>query len=190
MKKSQKIEKRVYELLGVNLFRKAAFKLEKIVHRKDKGKNTNYHIQKNEVDSLGEFKKYLYYNGTIHTSNLIKGIPILALMFIFNFKILSIITLSAWLLKDAYCVMLQRYNWIKLSEKEELLKTKKTKKVLSNYSQYNEELLNELINFSYNYQDNGMQEERVIDKYNSNEMQDNNFEIQKKSDAKVKKLVR
>ena len=86
--------------------------------------------------------------------------------------------------------MLQRYNWIKLSEKEELLKTKKTKKVLSNYSQYNEELLNELINFSYNYQDNGMQEERVIDKYNSNEMQDNNFEIQKKSDAKVKKLVR
>ena len=55
---------------------------------------------------------------------------------------------------------------------------------------YNEELLNELINFSYNYQDNGMQEERVIDKYNSNEMQDNNFEIQKKSDAKVKKLVR
>lgn len=35
-----------------------------------------------------------------------------------------------------------------------------------------------------------MQEERVIDKYNSNEMQDNNFEIQKKSDAKVKKLVR
>lgn len=46
MKKSQKIEKRVYELLGVNLFRKAAFKLEKIVHRKDKGKNTNYHIQK------------------------------------------------------------------------------------------------------------------------------------------------
>ena len=71
-----------------------------------------------------------------------------------------------------------------------IAKTKKTKKVLSNYSQYNEELLNELINFSYNYQDNGMQEERVIDKYNSNEMQDNNFEIQKKSDAKVKKLVR
>ena len=62
MKKSQKVETKVYELLGVKQFRKAAFKLEKIVHRKDKRKNTNYHIQKNEVDSLGEFKKYLYYN--------------------------------------------------------------------------------------------------------------------------------
>lgn len=47
MKKSRKIEIKVYELLGVKLFRKAAFRLEKIVHRKDKGKNTNYHIQKN-----------------------------------------------------------------------------------------------------------------------------------------------
>ena len=37
MKKSQEIEKKVYELLGVKQFRKAAFKLEKIVHRKDKG---------------------------------------------------------------------------------------------------------------------------------------------------------
>ena len=118
MKKSQKVETKVYELLGVKQFRKAAFKLEKIVHRKDKRKNTNYHIQKNEVDSLGEFKKYLYYNGAIHTSNLIRGIPLLVLMSLLDFKVLSIIVLSTLLLKDAYCVMLQRYNWIKLSEKE------------------------------------------------------------------------
>ena len=124
MKKGQKIETKLYELLGIKLFRKAVFRLEKIVHRKDNGKNTNYHIQSNSINSLEEFKKYLYYNGTIHTSNLIKGIPILALMFIFKFKTLSIITLSAWLLKDAYCVMLQRYNWIKLSEKERLIKEK------------------------------------------------------------------
>ena len=127
MKKSQKVETKVYELLGVKQFRKAAFKLEKIVHRKDKRKNTNYHIQKNEVDSLGEFKKYLYYNGAIHTSNLIRGIPLLVLMSLLDFKVLSIIVLSTLLLKDAYCVMLQRYNWIKLSEKEELLETKKQK---------------------------------------------------------------
>ena len=38
MKKSQKVETKVYELLGVKQFRKAAFKLEKIVHRKDKRK--------------------------------------------------------------------------------------------------------------------------------------------------------
>lgn len=136
MKKSQKIETKVYELLGVKLFRKAAFKLEKIVHRKDKGKNTNYHIQKNEVNSLGEFRKYLYYNGAIHTSNLIKGIPLLALMFLLNIKIVPIIILSTLLIKDAYCVMLQRYNWIKLSEKEKLINKKKQKQIKSNTSQY------------------------------------------------------
>ena len=129
MKKSRKIEIKVYELLGVKLFRKAAFRLEKIVHRKDKGKNTNYHIQKNEVNSLGEFKKYLYYNGAIHTSNLIRGIPLLALMFLLNFKTLSIIVLSALLLKDAYCVMLQRYNWLKINGFEEKLQVRKNKRI-------------------------------------------------------------
>lgn len=141
MKKGQKIETKLYELLGIKLFRKAVFRLEKIVHRKDNGKNTNYHIQSNSINSLEEFKKYLYYNGTIHTSNLIKGIPILALMFIFKFKTLSIITLSAWLLKDAYCVMLQRYNWIKLSEKERLIKEKQDIKIVNNCRQYGNELV-------------------------------------------------
>lgn len=185
MKKSQEIEKKVYELLGVKQFRKAAFKLEKIVHRKDKGKNTNYHIQKDEVNSLGEFKKYLYYNGTIHTSNLIKGIPLLTLMFLLDFKTLSIIGLSAWLLKDAYCVMLQRYNWIKLSEKEESLKLKKIKKVKKDCNGYNKELLSDLTNVSCKYQDNDMQKERTINNCSSK-----SIEIQEKPKAKVRKLAR
>ena len=46
MKKDQKIETKVYELFEVKLFKKATFKLEEIIHRKDKGKNINYHIKK------------------------------------------------------------------------------------------------------------------------------------------------
>lgn len=164
MKKSQEIEKKVYELLGVKQFRKAAFKLEKIVHRKDKGKNTNYHIQKDEVNSLGEFKKYLYYNGTIHTSNLIKGIPLLTLMFLLNFKTLSIIGLSAWLLKDAYCVMLQRYNWIKLSEKENLINKKKEKQIKSNTSQYKDKVRGKIL-------------PSLLEEYNNKDKSNNCFEF-------------
>ena len=46
MKKDQKIETKVYELFEVKLFKKATFKLEEIIHRKDKCKNINYHIKK------------------------------------------------------------------------------------------------------------------------------------------------
>ena len=182
MKKSRKIEIKVYELLGVKLFRKAAFRLEKIVHRKDKGKNTNYHIQKNEVNSLGEFKKYLYYNGAIHTSNLIRGIPLLALMFLLNFKTLSIIVLSALLLKDAYCVMLQRYNWLKLSEKEEIIKSKKALKVINNCNQY-KELLCKLADINCEHQNTVIQREQTINNYSFAEVQEN-------SKVKVRKKIR
>lgn len=190
MKKSQKIEMKIYELLGVKLFRKAAFKLEKIVHRKDKGKNTNYHIQKNQLNSLEDFKKYLFYNGAIHTNNLIRGIPLLVLMYLLNLKTLSLIGLSAWLLKDAYCVMLQRYNWIRLSAKEELLEVKKAKTISNNCSQYDKELLCELTNTSCKYQNNNIQTEKIINNYNSMGIQDDNIEPKENPKTKVRKMVR
>lgn len=141
MKRGQKVETKLYELLGIKLFRKAVFRLEKIVHRKDHGKNTNYHIQNNSINSVEEFKKYLYYNGTIHTSNLIKGIPLVVLMVLFNMNVISISLISLLLLKDLYCVMLQRYNWIKLSEKERSIKEKQNVKIANNCRQYGNELV-------------------------------------------------
>ena len=38
-RKSKDTELRIYEILGVREFREMAFKLEKIIHRKDKKKN-------------------------------------------------------------------------------------------------------------------------------------------------------
>lgn len=183
MKSNRKIETKMYELLGIKQFRKAVFKLEKIIHRKDNGKNTNYHIQNNTISSIEEFKKYLYYNGTIHTKNLIRGIPLLALMYLFNFKILPFTLLSAWLIKDAYCVMLQRYNWIKLSEKEALLKERQEKKKNNNYNQYSELLLCELSktktnNYQYDYNQNITEEIEL----------DNGIQVQEKGKIKVRKL--
>ena len=37
-------------------------------------------------------------------------------MIIFKLKSYFITFLSLWLLKDAYCVMLQRYNWMETNE--------------------------------------------------------------------------
>lgn len=183
MKKNRKIETKIYELLGIKQFRKAVFKLEKIIHRKDKGKNTNYHIQNNSIESIEEFKKYLYYNGSIHAKNLIKGIPLLTLMCLFNCRVLPITLLSAWLVKDAYCVMLQRYNWIKLSEKEALLKERQEKKKNNNYNQYSEQLLcslskNNTNNYQYNYNQNITEEIKL----------DNDIQVQEKGKIKLRKM--
>ena len=113
-----KIEKKIYELLGIKVFRKLVFMLEKFLHIKDKKKNINYHLKQKNLSSLQDFKKYLFYNGSIHIKNLIRGIIIIPIMLLFSINTIFIISLIALLIKDIYCVMLQRYNWIRICETE------------------------------------------------------------------------
>lgn len=53
-----KIEKKIYELLGIKVFRKLVFMLEKFLHIKDKKKNINYHLKQKNLSSIQDFKKY------------------------------------------------------------------------------------------------------------------------------------
>ena len=116
-KKGEDLELKIYKALGVKHFRNLAFKLEKLIHIKDKKKNINYHINDcKDLVSIDKFKKYLYYNGFIHVKNLIFGSVGLALMIILNASVVPVIALSTLLLKDAYCVMLQRYNCIRINQ--------------------------------------------------------------------------
>ena len=129
-KKREDLELKIYSALGVKQFRNLAFKLEKLIHIKDKKKNINYHINDcKDLVSVDKFKKYLYYNGFIHVKNLIFGSVGLALMIILNASIVPVIALSTLLLKDAYCVMLQRYNWIRITRHEEKLKARERKRI-------------------------------------------------------------
>lgn len=129
-KKGEDLELKIYKALGVKYFRNLAFKLEKLIHIKDKKKNINYHINDcKDLVSIDKFKKYLYYNGFIHVKNLIFGSVGLALMIILNASVVPVIALSTLLLKDAYCVMLQRYNWIRITRHEEKLKARERKRI-------------------------------------------------------------
>ncbi len=130
MSKNQKFEVKIYELLGIKLFKKAVFKLEKIIHRKDGKKNINYHIKNsNDMESVDNFKKFLYYNGAIHTKNLIFDIPVIILMIVFRYNLILIVPIMLWLIKDIYCIMLQRYNWLKINCFEEKLQVRKNKRI-------------------------------------------------------------
>ena len=130
MSKNQKIEVKIYELLGIKLFKKFVFKLEKIIHRKDGKKNINYHIKNsNDMESVDNFKKFLYYNGAIHTKNLIFDIPVIILMIMFRYNLILIVPIMLWSIKDIYCIMLQRYNWLKINSFEEKLQVRKDKRI-------------------------------------------------------------
>lgn len=130
MSNKKKLELKIYEFLGVKQFKKAVFMLEKIIHRRDKGKNVNYHIKNsNDRESVDSFKKFLYYNGFIHTKNLITGIPIIVFAILCGQNLLFLIPLVLFLIKDVYCVMLQRYNWLKISEFEKKLEIRDEKKI-------------------------------------------------------------
>lgn len=116
MTKKEEIEVKIYKKIGIEKFKKLTLYLEKKIHKKDKGQNINYHPKKLTKGSIKKFRKFFYYNGFIHSRNLIFGVPLLIVMIIFKLNPIFITFLSLWLLKDVYCVMLQRYNWIETNE--------------------------------------------------------------------------
>ena len=130
MKKNKNVEMRIYELLGVKTFRKMAFALRDKIWilftlkmSKEERKESLYHTASNynlgEVKSLEDvkkFKKQLFSNARIHLFAFLVLIP--------NFiKIIggtaalsyTIITLIAGGI-NLYCVMLQRYNCIRINQ--------------------------------------------------------------------------
>ena len=129
-----KLEAKIYEIFGVKIFRKCVFALEKWIHRKDKGTNINYHIASIDSAATKEFVKYLFYNGSIHVRNIVYYCIFCVIRYsLYPFiHYLDIIPL-VFVIKDVYCVLLQRYNYIqiqfRLPRLEELQKAKMTRRI-------------------------------------------------------------
>ena len=64
---------------------------------------------------------------------------------ILNASVVPVIALSTLLLKDAYCVMLQRYNWIRITRHEEKLKARERKRIDKVKSNIDKEKVEEVI---------------------------------------------
>ena len=132
---SEKIELSIYEFLGIEWFKKQTLKLEKIIHRKDKGYNINYHPQSNNLDGLKEYLKFLYYNGAIHVKNSVLYSVAIIISFLLPVQSLALINIIIipLLITNLYCVMLQRYTGIRICSciraQEEINKKKSDIKV-------------------------------------------------------------
>ena len=143
MKKNKNLEMKIYELLGVKIFRKIVFTLAYTISLPKKRKMTkeewenynnktsNYNIGKvKDLDDVKKYKKQMYLNASIHTFGLFLCIVDLLLGGLDAFFI--IMTLI-----NVYCIMLQRYNIIRLN--------KVIKKFYPKYEHQKEELKKKLI---------------------------------------------
>lgn len=116
MKRIIKYEKKLYELLGVNIFRKyILLNLDKIY--KIFGFSLNYKLKKININKLKRYKINLKCFGVAHGIALIIGI-------LLNLNLPFIII-------NLYCILVQRYNRIRINEVlekyEKLIELRKSK---------------------------------------------------------------
>jgi len=143
--KLNNIEMKIYKILGVKVFKKIVFGLHDFVTlpltfklSKEERKNflyntaSNYRMKKgNGLQDLRDFKKMLFFNGSIHFLGLIYGITCIIGCMMGPLSIFSIIFHFLFACINFDCIMLQRYNYIRLNkvlkkgEKLEEIKKKK-----------------------------------------------------------------
>lgn len=125
------MELRLYECLGVKQFRALVFRLERFLHRKDKGTNINYHIAAHDPQAVDAFVKYLFYNGAIHVRNIFYMTVIFLLRYVVLGHFSPWVDPLLWLLclKDVYCVILQRYNLLRIRQRSQRLKARRDARI-------------------------------------------------------------
>lgn len=114
--KSQKIEQKIYESMGIRLFRKLIFKIENIKHRQDRKRNINYHLNGCSVSSMEKFIGYLFYNAACHIISLAFVLVYVVASVAFKTRNQFLDLVSAILsIVNIYCIILQRYTYLKLN---------------------------------------------------------------------------
>lgn len=105
------MEKKIYEMLGIRQWKKfLLWIMLKIVRNPNNFRHmSNYYLESYNINAVRNFKKMLWVNGLIHTLGIILGI-------LSMIKNGVSITMIIFLLINIYCLMLQRYNWIRIKK--------------------------------------------------------------------------
>ena len=129
-KKDKSIEMKLYELLGIKVFKKMAFFVRDIVtlpltfkmpkeERKKSLYNTasNYNIGKaKSLEDIKKFKKQLFKNAGIHIFALLAFIPSFIKIILGTASLSTTIIVLPAMVMNIYCIMLQRYNCIRINQ--------------------------------------------------------------------------
>lgn len=131
MKKKEQIEMKIYESLGIKMFRKMAFCLRDILcfplklsvkkeERKDFFNNmpSNYNIGKNkDLEHIKKFKGQLLFNALLHLSCLLfLCLPESVKIGMGDANLYQHLIYYLTIGVNSYCIMLQRYNEIRIDD--------------------------------------------------------------------------
>lgn len=130
LKKGKNIEKKFYELIGIKTFRKMAFFIRDKASipqiykfSKEKRKEilyntaSNYNIGKDKsFENIKNFKKQLFKNAGIHIFSLFLFLPNFLKIIAGTASLATTIITFPFIVMNVYCVMLQRYNCIRINQ--------------------------------------------------------------------------
>lgn len=130
MKKITDIEMKVYEFLGIKKFKGLIFLIvDKLItlSRRDLSKEerkkivfntvSNYNIGKDkDLNALYRYKKLLYFNIFIHIISYLTIASSLSEALFNNLDIIRLVILIILETINTYCLILQRYNWIRINK--------------------------------------------------------------------------
>lgn len=141
--KSNMTERKIYEILGVRLFRKAVMAFERLRHKKDGGTNSNYHPKNSSLSSARAFRWYVIYNSIFHVISLVLS----AVYFVITRVSCEIflaadILVSVVIVFNLFCLMLQRYTWLALTEHIALLERRRERRIAKRVSFIENTVLN------------------------------------------------
>lgn len=128
--KTHIVERRLYEFFGIRLFRKLALKLESFRHLKDNSRNINYHLYGSGISSVKSFTGYLLYNAACHGISLSFVAIYFTITWTVGVRYIALdISMCILFLINLYCIMLQRYTYIKIHEFAERLVNAKNNRI-------------------------------------------------------------
>jgi len=108
-------EVRFLECVGVRLFRGGIFALERLRHRKDGGRNRNYHLWRMTAGSAAAFEGYLLYHTLLHlTAMVLLAVPAALLHSRAGGLHWADVLLVLLFLLNLYCLLLQRYTFLRI----------------------------------------------------------------------------
>lgn len=108
-------EIRLLEGLGIRRFRQLLLALERYRHRKDGGRNGNYHLERGTAEAVSGFDGYLLYHSLLHLAAiLLLAVPACVLhAAVPRLHWADGILLLLFLL-NLYCLLLQRYTFLRI----------------------------------------------------------------------------
>ncbi len=143
-------EEKIYEALGVKYFKKFVLLIGYFITRRKKvldGNGSNYFLEDGTVDGMKEYIGDLMSNARGHAIAFLVNIVAAS---IGTISTTSIIIISVANIINLYCVMLQRYNYIRVSraiKRKELIESKRNNNIPTvNEDNYRLKLLEELRN--------------------------------------------